>query len=74
MKQLVNIFAAMLFFCLALSLPAYALQGDDYTPRKVRVGYTDYYNFIQKTESGEFSGYGVDYLQEIARYTNRNYE
>ncbi|MEG3028858.1 MAG: diguanylate cyclase [Oscillospiraceae bacterium] len=74
MKQLVNIFAAMLFFCLALSLPAYALQGDDYTPRKVRVGYTDYYNFIQKTESGEFSGYGVDYLQEIARYTNWNYE
>lgn len=40
----------------------------------LKVGYIDYKGFIEQQEDGSFSGYAVDYLNEIAKYTNFNYE
>lgn len=41
---------------------------------KIRVGYIDYAGFIEKKSNGEYYGYGVEYLNEIAKYTDWEYE
>lgn len=40
----------------------------------IRIGYIDYEGFITPQEDGSYAGYGVDYLNEIARYTGWSYE
>ena len=42
--------------------------------KTIKVGYFDYYGFISKENNGEYKGYGVEYLNEISKYTNWNYE
>lgn len=42
--------------------------------RVVRIGYIDYTGFITETEDGSYEGYGVEYLEEIAKYTGWEYE
>lgn len=43
-------------------------------PGVIRVGYIDYGSFIEEEEDGNYSGYGVEYLEEIAKYTDWKYE
>ena len=40
----------------------------------VRIGYMGYDGFIEKNEDGSYTGYGAEYLEEIATYTNWEYE
>ena len=40
----------------------------------IRIGYTDFEGFIDKNADGSFSGYGIDYLNEISKYTGWEYE
>lgn len=40
----------------------------------VRIGYMGYDGFIEKTTDGSYTGYGAEFLEEIAGYTNWNYE
>ena len=40
----------------------------------IKVGYIDYPGFIQKMDDGSYEGYGVEYLNEIAKYNNWTYE
>ncbi|MEG0021032.1 MAG: hypothetical protein RR728_10825, partial [Oscillospiraceae bacterium] len=61
-KTLTAAAACLVFF--ALSFVVYADNGS--LKKTVRVGYTDYYGFIEQNPNGEFSGYGVDYLDELA--------
>lgn len=42
--------------------------------RTIRVGYIDYTGFIELQDSGNYSGYAVQYLNEIAKYTGWSYE
>ncbi len=42
--------------------------------RVIKIGYIDYEEFIDKDENGSYSGYGVDYLKEIAQYADWTYE
>lgn len=42
--------------------------------RIVRIGYIDYAGFITETEDGSYTGYGVEYLNKIAKYTGWEYE
>ncbi len=42
--------------------------------KKIRVGYMGYPGFIEKDEDGKFSGYGVEYLDEICEYTEWDIE
>lgn len=40
----------------------------------IRVGYMDFQNFIYEEPDGTYSGYGVEYLEKIANYTDWEYE
>lgn len=40
----------------------------------VKIGYIDYENFIEKNQDDLYEGYGVEYLNEISKYTKWNYE
>lgn len=42
--------------------------------RIIRIGYIDYAGFITETEDGSYTGYGVEYLNKIAKYTGWEYE
>jgi len=42
--------------------------------RTVRIGYLGYEGFITQTIDGNYSGYGVEFLDEIAGYTGWEYE
>ena len=48
-----------------------AAQNDKKT---VRIGYLGYEGFITQTIDGDYSGYGVEFLNEIASYTGWEYE
>lgn len=63
----------LLMLVVACSLvPAAAFAA---TPERVlRVGYIGYKGFMAPNEQGVFEGYGVEYLDEIARYANVTYE
>lgn len=41
--------------------------------KRIRVGYIDYAGFIENIGL-KYSGYGVEYLEEISKYTNWNYD
>ena len=43
-------------------------------PQSLRVGYIDYANFIETEIDGSYSGYGVDYLNEISKKTGWKYD
>ncbi|MEG0778085.1 MAG: transporter substrate-binding domain-containing protein [Oscillospiraceae bacterium] len=43
-------------------------------PKVIRFGWYDYAGFYQLDENGYRSGYGYDYLQELARYGGWSYE
>lgn len=67
--------AVMIVFC------AFAFAGAGYlntfaegNTRIVRVGYIDYAGFIEKNAQGEMSGYGVEYLKQVSRYTNWKFD
>jgi len=42
--------------------------------KTVRIGYLGYEGFITQTIDGNYSGYGVEFLDEIASYTDWEYE
>ena len=54
------------------SLPAYAVQSAE--TRVIRIGYTEHPGFIELAKDGKYRGLGVDYFNEIARYTGWRYE
>lgn len=62
---------AMIF---SLCLSAFATVDTSQKAKTLRVGYIDYRSFIEKTEDGTYEGYGADYLAEIAKYENFEYE
>ena len=68
--QLVLAVAAVLLV-LAAAPTAFAAPAQNTT---VRVGYIDYEGFIEPQSNGNFHGYGVQYLKEIAKYTGWEYE
>lgn len=62
----------VVLFCLLLfSFTAGAAESGT---RVVRVGYPIQPGFTEIDENGNYSGYTYDYLQEIARYTNWEYD
>lgn len=55
------------------SLPAMPVAAEE-IDKTIRIGYVDFEDFIYQEESGVYSGYGVEYLEEIADYTGWHYE
>lgn len=73
MKKLSTVFTMLLPCVFAMSLTGFA--NYETAPREpIKVGYTDYYGFIQQDGEGDWTGYGVDYLTQISRYTDWEYE
>ena len=42
--------------------------------RPIRIGYMDYGSFIEQDEDGNYTGFGVEFLSDIAEYTGWTYE
>jgi signal transduction histidine kinase/DNA-binding response OmpR family regulator len=63
-KMISTLFYFLIFLTLCTTVNA----------KTLRVGYLGYKGFIAPNEDGIFEGYGVEYLNEIARYTDFTYE
>lgn len=42
--------------------------------RTIKIGYIDYDGFIREEGNGGYTGYGIEYLEEISKYTGWDYE
>lgn len=63
---------SMLLVTLSMMLFPQKVHADEV--KTLRIGYIDYQGFIEKNADGTYEGYGVDYLNEIAKYTGWKYE
>lgn len=63
-----------LIFLISTNIAMTMIAFSDTDSKIIKVGYYDYPSFIEKDKDGLFSGYGVEYLEEISKYTNWNYE
>lgn len=68
-KRIVSAVIAVLYVAV-MSLSAFCAQAK----RTVRVGFFEMEGFFEKSQSGEYSGYGYDYIVEMAKYENWNLE
>ena len=72
MKKKIRLFISitiMLFLICGVNISSVKAEN-----RVIKVGYISYPGFIQKTDNGTYEGYGVEYLNEIAKYNNWTYE
>lgn len=58
----------------ALACAAEASQKGGAPPNVIRVGYYDYGGYLDCDVNGDYSGYGYEYLEEIANYTGWDYQ
>ncbi len=58
---------ALIFVLISNTVPVLA-AGSDTKSKTIRVGYMNHPGFIENKD-GEFSGYGVEYLDEICKYS-----
>lgn len=63
-----------LIFLIVVNIAVPMTVFSDTQKKTIKVGYFDYSSFIDKDEEGNFTGYGVEYLEEISKYTNWEYE
>lgn len=65
-----------IFFLTGLLEPVavYGTETKEAPKEKIRIGYIDYERFISLNEDGSYSGYGVDFLKAISKYTDWEYE
>ena len=61
------------FFVLSLAFPVHA-QQENLSALKVRVGYVHFDGYTEMDDQGVRAGYGYEFLQRIAPYTNFEYE
>lgn len=71
-KRFISLFIIFMLI-LAPCFPCTASAGED-TGVTLKVAYSDNSSYIIQNSNGSFYGYGVDYLNEISRFTNWNYE
>lgn len=69
-RSLKKVIGLILFFVIIGSMATYATERKE----TIKVGYFDYHGFITKGINERFTGYGCDYLNEIAKYTDWEYE
>ena len=80
MKRMRKMKLSIITLCMIamlLSIPMAAkitAKADSDSQKIVKVGYIGYKGFIEKDGSGNYSGYAVEYLNEIAKYTGWKYE
>ena len=73
-KRRVRVILSMLLVILAVLFAATGVSADRGEKKILRVGDIGYEGFIDKQADGTYEGYGVSYLNRIARYTGWKYE
>lgn len=75
-KNRMNLCKYLLCGCACLIGLFYPLnvKAEEEEEKTIRIGYIDYDGFITEEEDGTYSGYGIDYLEELSKYTGWNYE
>lgn len=69
MKKLFSLVLAIVLL-IGLCVPVFAAEDK----KTIRVGYMGYEDFISPNQDGVLDGYGVEYFNEIAKYTDIRYE
>ena len=69
-----NIMMIVLLFALLLGLIVPAWAQSETGTKTIRVAYREDADFINKSSSGVYKGYGVEYLNKISQYTGWKYE
>jgi diguanylate cyclase (GGDEF)-like protein len=73
MRKFKVMYLTLIFLIIAnLAMPMTSFS--DTESKTIKVGYYDYTSFIEKDKDGSFSGYGVEYLEEISKYTHWDYK
>ncbi|URW86781.1 transporter substrate-binding domain-containing protein [Blautia wexlerae] len=71
-KRNVMLFVLLFTLFLGVIVP---VQAQSYGGTKtIRVAYRENADFINKSDSGVYKGYGVEYLNKISQYTGWRYE
>ena len=71
-KRNVMLFVLLFTLLLGVIVP---VQAQSYGGTKIiRVAYREDADFINKSSSGVYKGYGVEYLNKISQYTGWRYE
>lgn len=71
MKNNKTIIIVLIMLLLAIFFPFKSVYAD--TIREIKIGCIDYSGFIDKNVDGTYTGYGVEYLNEISKYTGWKY-
>ena len=75
MNGKIRLFAgAVLLVLCAFLQPAFAAEGDAAEQTVIRVGFPIQKGLTEIDERGRYTGYTVEYLEEISEYTNWEYE
>ena len=75
MKKRIPFLLIAILFLLSGFMSLCAVPAEEEaSPRPVRIGYMDYGSFIELDSLGDYTGFGVEYLSEITRYTGWTYE
>ena len=68
------LFVFAVFCFLVTALTPYAIQAEAKQAKTVKVGYVLYQGYQEGREDEPKSGYGYEYLQQLAYYANWRYE
>ena len=74
MKRITMLFLLILICCGAWSPVGQAADEEREQGETIRIGYIDYGAFIERSPAGEYTGFGVEYLNKIAEHTGWHYE
>ena len=71
-RLIIQWIAAVLAICLLMPIAAFAATLDRQTT--IRVGYYEDGDYMSKNQQGEYVGYNIEFLQEIAKYSGLVFE
>lgn len=72
-RQTAAILSCLCALCMLTGF-ATTVRAAETEEKTVRIGYIGYDGFINREQDGTYSGYGVEFLKEISKYTGWKYE
>lgn len=71
MKKIIKVFICILIALVTITPTSIKAHNEK---RIIKVGYIGYDGFINSDDTGKFAGYGVDYLNEISKHSDLEFE
>src|SRR5574344_191346 len=72
--EMKKFYTFLLLFIPLISTTLLTAETDENTHPVIRVGFFEFDGYHKQDSDGTRSGYGYDFLQKLARYTNWSYE